>query len=173
MTRFSFSIAQFIINLSKLAGGETASIIKEARSENILYMTTSQINDTFLFQSGVKVKVVGEVSKKWKLNFTGTELHWFLIDFLWKWSTMDQNLQMQTLFSLLEFFKRYPGMTYMKADILPFLKMWCFLCYNFLNWSYEDFFEFVIKVMRRKKNRYTFKKIFRINSSWEKFQNFI
>ena len=75
MTRFSFSIAQFIINLSKLAGGETASIIKEARSENILYMTTSQINDTFLFQSGVKVKVVGEVSKKWKLNFTGTELH--------------------------------------------------------------------------------------------------
>ena len=28
-------------------------------------MTRSQINDTFLFQSGVKVKVVGDVSEKW------------------------------------------------------------------------------------------------------------
>ena len=31
----------------------------------LFHMTRSQINDTFLFQSGVKVKVVGEVSEKW------------------------------------------------------------------------------------------------------------
>ena len=31
----------------------------------ILYMTRNQINDTFLFQNRVKVKVVGEVSEKW------------------------------------------------------------------------------------------------------------
>ena len=29
-----------------------------------LYMTRNQINDTFLFQNRVKVKVVGEVSEK-------------------------------------------------------------------------------------------------------------
>jgi len=29
-----------------------------------LYTTRSQINDTFLFQRGVKVKVVGKVSEK-------------------------------------------------------------------------------------------------------------
>ena len=32
-----------------------------------IVMTASQINDTFGFQSGVKVKVVGEVSGKWNL----------------------------------------------------------------------------------------------------------
>ena len=30
----------------------------------IIYMTRNQINDTFMFQNRVKVKVVGEVSEK-------------------------------------------------------------------------------------------------------------
>ena len=34
-------------------------------SHILLYMTRNQINDTFLFQNRVKVKVVGEVSEKW------------------------------------------------------------------------------------------------------------
>ena len=34
-------------------------------SIQLIYMTRNQINDTFLFQNRVKVKVVGEVSEKW------------------------------------------------------------------------------------------------------------
>ena len=35
------------------------------RLRKLRYMTRNQINDTFLFQNRVKVKVVGEVSEKW------------------------------------------------------------------------------------------------------------
>ena len=36
----------------------------------------------------------------------------------------------------MQIFKRYIQICHMKADVLPFLKMWWFLCYNFLNRSY-------------------------------------
>ena len=41
-------------------------------------------------------------------------------------------MQTQTLFSLLQNFLRGMQGCHMKADVLPFLKMWWFLCYNFL-----------------------------------------
>ena len=43
---------------------------------------------------------------------------------------------MQTLFSPLKIFYRGIQGCHMKADVLPSLKMWCFLCYNLLNGSY-------------------------------------
>ena len=45
-------------------------------------------------------------------------------------------MQTQTLFSPLKFFLRGIQGCHMKADVLPFLKMWWFLCYNLLNGSY-------------------------------------
>ena len=44
---------------------ERVSIINYCPSTQEIYMTRNQINDTFLFQNRVKVKVVGEVSEKW------------------------------------------------------------------------------------------------------------
>ena len=44
--------------------GETTSELSKVVCGIYLNMTRSQINDTFLFQSGVKLKVVGEVSEK-------------------------------------------------------------------------------------------------------------
>jgi len=34
------------------------------QKQELIHMTRNQINDTFLFQNRVKVKVVGEVSEK-------------------------------------------------------------------------------------------------------------
>ena len=39
--------------------------IREECTNYVLHKTRNQINDTFLFQNRVKVKVVGEVSEKW------------------------------------------------------------------------------------------------------------
>ena len=47
-----------------LLSGFSAAKDKSEYNRNNIYMTRSEINDTFLFQSGVKVKVVGEVSEK-------------------------------------------------------------------------------------------------------------
>ena len=44
--------------------GETTSELSKVVCGIYLNMTRSQINDTFLFQSEVKVKVVGEVPEK-------------------------------------------------------------------------------------------------------------
>ena len=46
-----------------------------------------------------------EIMQKIQWNSPNGQLHWFPIDFLWKWSIMDQN-------NANAFFKRYPGMPY-------------------------------------------------------------
>ena len=48
------------------------------------------------------------------------------IDFLWKWSIMDQNANANA-FSQLQKNSEVSSICHMKADVLPFPKMWCFL----------------------------------------------
>ena len=45
-------------------------------------------------------------------------------------------MQTQTIFSLLQIFLEVSRVCHMKADVLPFLKIWWFLYYNFLHRSY-------------------------------------
>ena len=54
-----------------------------------------------------------EIMQKIQLNSSNGQLHWFLIDFLWKWSIMDQNYANANASRLLaKIFKRYPDMPY-------------------------------------------------------------
>ena len=74
--------------------------------------------------------------KKNQWNSSNGQLHWFPIDFLWKWSIMVQNYATQMPFLCCKHFCEVSRVCHIKADVLPFPKMWCFLCYNFLNRSY-------------------------------------
>jgi len=67
-----------------------------------------------------------EIKQKNHWNSSNGQIHWFPIDFLWKWSIMDQNYATQTLFS------QVSRVCHLKA----FWKCGGFCCYNFLNPSY-------------------------------------
>ena len=54
-----------------------------------------------------------EIMQKNQWNSSNGQLHWFLIDFLWKWSIMDQNYaNANASRPLAKIFKRYPDMPY-------------------------------------------------------------
>ena len=119
-------------------------------------MTQSQLVWSFESQSWVKVKVVKWCRKKWNehnlmyiyhkqceikqknhWNSSNGQIHWFPIDFLWKWSIMDQNYaNANAFFSDWNIFLRYPGYTIWKLTSRAFWKCGSFCCYNFLNPSY-------------------------------------
>ena len=67
-TSFLLLVEKGLIKGASLSISPPAGVTGEAEIQNYdqsgFYMTRSQINDTVLFQSRVKVKVVGEVSEK-------------------------------------------------------------------------------------------------------------
>ena len=76
-------------------------------------------------------------NKKNHWNSSNGQIHWFPIDFLWKWSIMDQNYaNANAFFSDWNIFLRYPGYTIWKLTSRAFWKCGSFCCYNFLNPSY-------------------------------------
>ena len=101
----------------------------------------------------MKVKVVKRCRKKWNehnmmyiyhkqceikqknhWNSSNGQIHWFPIDFLWKWSIMDQNYaNANAFFSDWKIFLRYPGYAIGKLTSRAFWKCGGFCCYNFLN----------------------------------------
>ena len=73
-----------------------------------------------------------EIKQKIQWNSSNGQLHWFLIDFLWKWSIMDQNYaNANAFFSVANIFKRYPGMPYESwcpavSENVVFFMLWFF-----------------------------------------------
>ncbi len=161
-------------------------------------MTRTQINDTFLFQNRVKVKVVGEVSEKWnkpnlmyiyhkqceimqkiQWNSSNGQLHWFPIDFLWKSSKMDQNYaNVNASRRVAKFFKRYPDMPY--ESWRPGDSENVVVFYSIIFWtqviaaqSRVKSQEFFLQNCGVKKNRYGYNIAIQVKSSREKFQNWI
>ena len=75
--------------------------------------------------------------QKIQWNSSNGQLHRLSIDFLWKWSIMDQNYANgNPFFSVAKKFSEVSRVCHMKVDVLPFLKMWWFLWYHLLNRSY-------------------------------------
>ena len=69
--------------------------------------------------------------QKIQWNSSNGQLHWFLIDFLWKWSKMDQNYANANASRPLAKFLRGIQICHMKADVLAIPKMWWFLILHF------------------------------------------
>ena len=78
-----------------------------------------------------------EIKQKIQWNSSNGQLHWFPIDFLWKWSIMDQNYaNANAFFSDWNIFLRYPGYAIWKLTSRAFWKCGGFCCYNLLNHCY-------------------------------------
>ena len=70
-------------------------------------------------------------------NSSNGQLHWFPIDFLWKWTIIDQNYANSNVFFSDWNFSEVSRVCQLKADVHGFLKiLWFFYAMIFLNWSY-------------------------------------
>ena len=106
-----------------------------------------------------------EIMQKIQWSSSNGQLHWFLIDFLWKLEMVHNgpNLCKRKRFFLC--FKKISELSrvcHMKADVLPVPKICgCFLCYNFLNGIYccpksGQISRFFLQSGGVKKNKYAF-----------------
>ena len=72
-------------------------------------------------------------------NSSNGQLHWFPIDFLMKWSIMDQDYaNANAFFSVAKKILRYPGHAIWKLTSGRFWKFCGFLCYHFSNRDLKD-----------------------------------
>ena len=102
-----------------------------------------------------------EIMQKIQWNSSNAQLHWFLIDFLWKWSIMDQKLcKRKPFFSVAKFFKGYPCMPFeswrpaVSINVVVFYAI--FLKPDFLLLKVRSNMKFFWEIGVVQKNKYLF-----------------